>query len=49
MHSTTCPHCGGSVVFAHPPRFSIDDRYGKYRRVMKKGLLSEQESDDDSA
>ncbi|KYK29869.1 MAG: ribosome biogenesis protein [Candidatus Proteinoplasmatales archaeon SG8-5] len=27
--------CGGSAVTPHPPRFSPEDRYGKYRRQLK--------------
>lgn len=30
-----CPVCGEPTVTAHPPRFSPEDRYGHYRRVMK--------------
>jgi len=33
-----CPKCGGSVRVAHPPRFSPVDKYGKYRRLMKKRI-----------
>ncbi|MFY9800385.1 MAG: RNA-protein complex protein Nop10 [Methanoregula sp.] len=33
--STTCPKCGKPTVIAHPARFSIEDRYGKYRRLAK--------------
>jgi len=31
-----CPVCGESTVEALPPRFSPEDRYGKYRRMLKK-------------
>ena len=36
-----CPVCGERTVSAHPPRFSPEDKYGKYRRMAKKewGLL----------
>jgi H/ACA ribonucleoprotein complex subunit 3 len=44
MNSDSCPTCGGPVVAAHPARFSIEDRYGKYRREMKKLLLTQQHS-----
>ncbi|MCX6684634.1 MAG: RNA-protein complex protein Nop10 [Methanoregula sp.] len=33
--STTCPVCGKPTAIAHPARFSIEDRYGKYRRMVK--------------
>ncbi|MFO7618352.1 MAG: RNA-protein complex protein Nop10 [Thermoplasmata archaeon] len=36
-----CPKCGGRAVSPHPPRFSPEDRYGKYRRRLKK-LVSEE-------
>lgn len=31
-----CPICGGQVKVAHPPRFSPEDKYVKYRYMMKK-------------
>jgi H/ACA ribonucleoprotein complex subunit 3 len=33
--SATCPVCGKPTVIAHPARFSVEDRYGKYRRMAK--------------
>ncbi|MGI6008515.1 MAG: RNA-protein complex protein Nop10 [Methanomethylophilus sp.] len=36
--SGTCPACGAASVCAVPPRFSPEDRYGKYRR---EGLREE--------
>ncbi|RLE80845.1 MAG: RNA-protein complex protein Nop10 [Thermoprotei archaeon] len=33
-----CPVCGAPTVDPHPPRFSPEDRYGKYRRMHKKLL-----------
>jgi len=35
-----CPYCGGPVRVPHPPKFSVEDRYGKYRRLLKKMLES---------
>ncbi|MDD1688872.1 MAG: RNA-protein complex protein Nop10 [Methanoregula sp.] len=35
--SATCPACGKPTSIAHPARFSVDDRYGKYRRMAKNG------------
>jgi H/ACA ribonucleoprotein complex subunit 3 len=29
-----CPVCGGPTAPAHPPRFSPEDRYGRYRRMV---------------
>jgi len=31
-----CPNCGEKTLEALPPRFSPEDRYGKYRRMLKK-------------
>ena len=36
-----CPKCNGKAVSPHPPRFSPEDRYGKYRRRLQK-LTSEE-------
>jgi len=33
-----CPRCGSPAYKALPPRFSPEDKYGKYRRMMKKSL-----------
>ena len=44
LKAKECPACKGPVVNAHPARFSIEDRYGSYRRKMKKELLSTQSS-----
>jgi H/ACA ribonucleoprotein complex subunit 3 len=31
-----CPNCGEETINPKPPRFSPEDPYGKYRRIMKK-------------
>jgi len=31
-----CPSCGSPTGSAHPPRFSPEDKWGKYRREAKK-------------
>ncbi|MGA2768329.1 MAG: RNA-protein complex protein Nop10 [Candidatus Bathyarchaeia archaeon] len=36
-----CPYCGGGVRVPHPPKFSPDDKYLKYRMALK--LESENE------
>ncbi len=36
LRKDKCPVCGGPVVVPHPPRFSPDDRFIKYRYLMKK-------------
>lgn len=38
-----CPKCQGKAFSPHPPRFSPEDRYGKYRRQLK--ALAEKEGD----
>ncbi len=35
LKTDKCPWCGGPVGIAHPPRFSLVDKYGKYRRIMR--------------
>jgi H/ACA ribonucleoprotein complex subunit 3 len=32
-----CPYCGGNVRMPHPPKFSPDDKYLKYRVREKFG------------
>ncbi len=34
--SLLCPVCGGPTSIAHPARFSVQDRFGKYRRMAKQ-------------
>jgi H/ACA ribonucleoprotein complex subunit 3 len=34
-----CPVCGNETGHSRPARFSLEDRYGKYRRMAKKTLL----------
>jgi len=36
LNRDKCPICGGPVIVPHPPRFSPEDRYLKYRYLMKK-------------
>ncbi len=31
-----CPVCGGKTFMPIPPRFSPEDPYGKYRRMLRK-------------
>lgn len=31
-----CPQCKGDLNVIFPPKFSIEDKYGKYRRILKK-------------
>ena len=36
----TCPKCGGAINVIYPPKYSIEDKYGKYRRKLKEELLN---------
>jgi len=36
LHADLCPLCGGNVRIPHPAKFSLDDKYIKYRRIMRK-------------
>jgi len=31
-----CPKCGGKTYMPIPPKFSPEDPYGKYRRMLRK-------------
>jgi len=31
----TCPKCGHATVSSHPAKYSPQDKYGKYRRLVK--------------
>jgi H/ACA ribonucleoprotein complex subunit 3 len=28
--------CGGKRTYSHPPKFSVEDKYAKYRRQAKE-------------
>jgi len=34
----SCPACGTVTVPAHPARFSVQDRYGRYRRMARQEM-----------
>ena len=34
-----CPTCGKDTVSPHPAKFSPQDKYGKYRRLLKKSAI----------
>jgi H/ACA ribonucleoprotein complex subunit 3 len=36
LDSERCPKCGSKVSSPKPARFSMDDKYGKYRREAKR-------------
>lgn len=31
-----CPKCGATTINPEPAKFSIKDKYGKYRRLCRK-------------
>lgn len=33
---SVCAHCNKQTIEKYPPRFSPQDRYGAYRRKLKK-------------
>jgi H/ACA ribonucleoprotein complex subunit 3 len=35
LKKDACPYCGGKVRVPHPPKFSPDDKYLKYRMALK--------------
>ena len=44
LNQERCPICGGEVKIPHPAKFSMDDRYRKYRLKlmrMKREEVSE--------
>ncbi|MFQ6054960.1 MAG: RNA-protein complex protein Nop10 [Methanosarcinales archaeon] len=34
-----CPKCKSETKNSRPAKFSLEDPYGKYRRIMKKEIL----------
>lgn len=32
----TCPVCGGATKSPHPAKFSLDDKYRRYRILMRR-------------
>ncbi|MEM0021428.1 MAG: RNA-protein complex protein Nop10 [Fervidicoccaceae archaeon] len=35
LEQSKCPYCGGELLVPHPPRFSPEDKYVKYRVLAK--------------
>ncbi|MDR1945134.1 MAG: RNA-protein complex protein Nop10 [Candidatus Peribacteria bacterium] len=33
-----CPKCNGNLNVIYPPKYSIEDKYAKYRRKLKEEL-----------
>jgi len=36
LRQDVCPICGNPVKIPHPAKFSLDDRYRKYRLKMRR-------------
>jgi len=36
-----CPACSAQTIHPKPPKFSLEDKYGAYRREVKKQKLKE--------
>ncbi|MGD2142597.1 MAG: RNA-protein complex protein Nop10 [Candidatus Bathyarchaeota archaeon] len=43
LNEDSCPDCGGPVRIPHPPKFSLDDRYRKYRLKMRRMAMEKPE------
>jgi H/ACA ribonucleoprotein complex subunit 3 len=41
LRKDQCPYCGGKVIVPHPPKFSPDDKYLKYRMALKRESTAE--------
>ena len=37
-----CPNCGGEIKVINPPKFSVEDKYGKYRIQLKQEMLNKE-------
>ncbi len=35
LRKDRCPYCGGIVRIPHPAKFSPDDKYAKYKGMMR--------------
>ncbi|RJS68798.1 RNA-protein complex protein Nop10 [Candidatus Bathyarchaeota archaeon] len=41
LKKNKCPYCGGKVRIPHPPKFSPDDKYLKYKMALKEEMENE--------
>ncbi|MCK4551128.1 MAG: nucleolar RNA-binding Nop10p family protein [Candidatus Aenigmarchaeota archaeon] len=41
-----CPKCRKKTILKKPPKYSPEDKYGEYRRKMKKLLEAKTKGDD---
>ncbi len=40
LKEKACPVCGARVGSPRPPRFSLEDKYGEYRRRAKRRAVT---------
>ncbi|AIJ05598.1 RNA-binding protein Nop10p [Methanocaldococcus bathoardescens] len=40
-----CPKCGEKTAIPKPPKFSLEDRWGKYRRMLKRALKNKNKAE----
>jgi H/ACA ribonucleoprotein complex subunit 3 len=38
-----CPLCGSSAITIRPPKFSLEDKFGAYRRKAKFEILKKRD------
>jgi len=43
LSQTVCPRCGGLLRLPTPPKFSMEDKYGRYRRALRKQMEARSE------
>ena len=41
LKKNKCPYCCGKVRIPHPPKFSPDDKYLKYKMALKEEMENE--------
>ena len=41
LEKNKCPYCSGRVRIPHPPKFSPDDKYLKYKMALKEEMENE--------
>ncbi|RLI23791.1 RNA-protein complex protein Nop10 [Candidatus Bathyarchaeota archaeon] len=41
LRQDRCPYCGGEVRVPHPAKFSLNDRFEKYRIKARRSFVEE--------
>jgi len=47
LQTEECPSCGGDLRVPHPAKFSVEDKYGEYRRKLKRRADRSEAADDE--